>query len=179
MHFSNFRAEKQNPRSLKSRLCFWNLKFLKVSRNLNSIVRVRVHKHCAPKQKRAPCLALAYQPMAIKSPTKNLLVFRNSWTSTSRRSVGWQLRKKFVWQKSLYCYSEQTFFLNFFFNCHPTDLRLVEVQEFLILKDKKVFCRTFCSHRLIWPCSILRPGYYRISTYGDKKSDKKPFGLYL
>ena len=35
-----------------------------------------------------------YQPMGTKSRTKKVLVFRNSWTSTGRRSVGWQFGKK-------------------------------------------------------------------------------------
>ena len=37
---------------------------------------------------------VGHQPMEIKRATKNLLAFKNSRTSTSRRSVGWQLKKK-------------------------------------------------------------------------------------
>ena len=51
---------------------------------------------------------MTYQPMEIKRPTKKVLAFRNSWTSTSLRSVGWQLKKK-LRKKSLFRITIQTF----------------------------------------------------------------------
>ena len=51
------------------------------------------------------------------------------------------VQKKSLYDRKVCIVILNNFFLNFFFNCHPTDLRLVEVQGFV--KAKKVFVGFF------------------------------------